>query len=246
MSFSRKDKKEEIAKIAPSYAKNLDNLKLLFSDPDIEKMIENAREMLKIPQNGFFAVENSADEMEHWWAEMYRRSNETKNSEPSVNYLTKMVATIVKDWSLPLNYADSIQTYIVSGEIIAPPFPFSFTSTPDAQPEEDPAKILSVNFYTDVTDEDLRSLKWIGNFFKRQLPPSPEPIKDIEAKLLIEKMRKDKKVYNTVDEVWAKRTVKDIADFVGEEFETRVTVNQVHDNPREMNRIRKRFKKSGM
>jgi hypothetical protein len=270
--------KNALDTFAPSHKKNLDNLKLLFSCSEIKEVIATAREYLAIPPNGFSGP-NQEKEMERWWGEMYRRSNELRESERlhnqvkkikkevqekltpesmakkqttllyqklPENYLTKTVADIIRYYDLPNNYEDSIRTYIISGIITAPPFPFSIVShSVEDEPLLNPAKSVSLDIYAELTEDDRKSLNRIIKIFREQLPQSPESITNLDQKLQIEKELASKETIDPVEYIKHKRTAKDIAEAVDAALEqdTHTTVSQVNEAPRELRRLRKRFTK---
>jgi len=88
----RKAKNKNSENFPPSYKKNLDNLKLLLSSPDIKEIVARARKFLELPPNGLADPENpkTEDEAQHWWGEMYRRSDEIRDSKQLRDQMKKI------------------------------------------------------------------------------------------------------------------------------------------------------------
>lgn len=69
--------KQDIGKGFPSYQRIRDNLRLLFSDPEFNKRVQEIREHLHMPQTGFSPdLENRDEKCHEWHEEWYRRSDE--------------------------------------------------------------------------------------------------------------------------------------------------------------------------
>ena len=162
------------------------------------------------------------------------------------NYLTARVVEIIKNCNLPINYEDSIRRYLVFGNIFAPAHPFNVVSYSE-DPKVRLRESVTVKFYSKLTDDDLKPLKkLVNNIFGEELPESPGPIKDIDKKIKIEEINRNREVFDVRDRVGYKLTAREIAEMVDDESEpyTATTINQVHDAPRELKKLRdKRFKK---
>ena len=163
----------------------------------------------------------SENKVQLWWSEFYKTSNELRESESfrnkikgikekkldkdmikkqidlfyeemPENYLTQKINNIIKSNNLPINYSDSIRRHILFGDITAPISSFNIISL-----AKDPTVRLResviVEFKAKLTDDDLKLVKALVNksFLGEELPESPEPIKDIDAKIKIEEKKKE-------------------------------------------------------
>ncbi|SRR6266481_4415141 len=264
---------KNVRSIPLSRRRHLDNMKLLLSHPDVERIVVDARKFLGLPREGFGQGEGSNEKIQAWYGEMYRRSNEMAETQAGVikdrlrkgeitdsmaqkrldllceqlpeNYLTKTGDRIVKEFKAPANYKNSVRAYIISGVVSAPVLSFSLASPYAEEFPASPPKPATPEFYTKPTNYDLKILKLLmSTSLGGQLPDNPKPIKDIDKKIAIEKMRRNKIV---VDEVTRKPhtlTAKDIAENVDDEFGKKTTVSQINEGSRELKDHRgKRFGK---
>jgi len=271
----RPTSKNNIDRIAPSYEKNLAQMKLLVSDPDFQRIVADVRKFFGLPLGGFDA-DKEQEKIQEWWGKIYERSNEMQNSQhfrdllgdireketsgkidvamaqkyrdllfdklPEIR-LTNVVRRIIAENKLPLNYEDAIRTYIISNDPIAPPFPFSITSSAPENPGFDPRKSVSFEAYAELTDDDFKSLRKQMNIWSAgRLPKSPQPLKDIDARLMAERLVRNRKRTASTGESYT-MTAQEIIETVENEFGVRLTTEQVNSVAREMENLRKkRFK----
>ena len=175
-----------------SYEKNLANFKLLVSDPDFAKTVVEIREFLKLPPNGYSDLGNQENELQEWWGQIYKQSNDIfysrqfndrirhiKENEPSpsmakknidlahkeipINYLTMMINDIIKEYNLPINYEKCIQRYIISGTVISVPAATFSVVSYDEDPKVRLFEKVTVEFYSKIKDDDLAQLKHVIN-----------------------------------------------------------------------------------
>jgi hypothetical protein len=113
-STSKKAEKKGLG--AMSHKRNLSNVKLLLSAPDIQKIVLQARKFLALPAEG---LPDSHEAILDW-------RNKTADQLSKIEtYLSDTAEKIVDQCGLPASYADSIKSYIIAGIIHAPPLSFS-------------------------------------------------------------------------------------------------------------------------
>ena len=276
-----KNKKKRMSRLAPSHQKNLDHIKLLFSDPDFEQTIAETRKFLELPKEGLnengLSDQNLSKKVQQWHSQMHKRSNELIKSERlrdqvkdiknkvnkkeiaqlmgrkqgdllynklPENYLTDIVNQLIKECHLPSNYAEYLRIYIISGIITAPALSFSVISQYPPNFNNDFPGSLMLQPHTKLTDDDLKSVKkWTNTFFPNRLPNSLKPIKNLDKKLLIEKISQNKQRSSDATQKSYKINAKEIYEQVKNELGGRVTLSQIYDARRELKNLRnKRFK----
>ncbi|GEM_PF-1870558 len=140
----------------PSYRRNLDNMKLLVSDPEFQEIIKETRKKLDVPRDSF-GVDASEETMKNWHELLDKKSSEAaallegqrikidekvKSGEIAprmaneqarllylklpCNYLAHVPRFIIEKFNLPLHYEYYINRYIIFGAIDAPRLNFEF------------------------------------------------------------------------------------------------------------------------
>lgn len=268
MHMKMKNKKKKTP--TTSQNRNLDNLKLLFSDIGVKQVINEARVFLKIPVGGFCG-EDQSQAIERWHIEAYKRSSQLLKSglvalqkklqggeidkfdfeeERDVllrnlpeNYLTNTANLIVEENNLPISYRDSIRAYIISGTISAPALPFFVVTRYDERNPSDSVRSVTVQFNSKITNADLKPLqKYVNILFARELPDAPKPIKNIDNKIKAEEMFSTP-VKDSVTMESDRRTAREIAEYLQEETNIPVKASEVHNAHRELEEHRKKRRK---
>lgn len=269
----RVKKKKKNKDTTTYHRRNLDNLMLFLSDPEVKKIISATRVYLKIPSNGF-CEEDQFRAIGLWYGERCKHSSKLLESglvalqkklqdgeinktdfekkrdslleSLPENYLTNTTNLIVEENNLPISYRDSIRAYIISGSISAPAFPFFVVTRHEDRHSSDSIRSVTVQFNSKITNADLKPLQeHVNVFFARELPNAPKPIKHIGKKIMMEEMNGNV----TTDNITHKEhrsSAKEIAQYIEEEFGVPTKPSQLYDVPRELERHRKkRFRKSG-
>lgn len=254
-----------------SHKKNLDNIKLLVSCEEFQKIVNGARGYLEISESGLLNDKVS----EKWHEEkLYKKSDIILSSKSiieqekmvrkklqsgeisrnmankqmnlilqkvPVNYLTNTARFIVDKFRLPLNYECYIRQYILFNTINAPYNNFV------VGPYHDVKKISGVRFvpitiYAKLTKEEIKYLKREIELIGKNLPKI-NPLKDIDKKLEIEEwLKKENRFRKTFDEEYY-LTAEEIAEKV---FNNCKKPKSIYEARRELNELRKkRFKQSG-
>jgi hypothetical protein len=252
--------------------KNLDNLKLFLSDPEIEAEIRRARESLHLPPDGL-----SENDIQGWNISMAARSDEMRKSpvfqrlrdqirknvaERKIdhamaqkqldmvyehlpeNRLASAVEYIIRLYNLPLNYADSLRTYIVANIISAPANVFSVGSQHDLLTG---ASRVVVDVYAKLTDADLKRVKFMVNEVVGKHLPEFWPIKDIDKKLEADAQWSGDR--DRASEAGSERypvSAMEVAEEIQQEFGSKTAPSYVYESKRELKELkRKRFPNLG-
>lgn len=178
-------------KIEPPYKfsahkKNIDNMRLLVSDPDFQKEIAEIRKNPILTSTGI-STTASYDEIQ-----------EFRNA----------VTKICKSFGVPKNYDRYIEEYIHEEEIHAPLNNFDVCPSPDAlDPRE--ARYITINVYAKLTNPELEDLKKEVELLGNKLI-SFQPIKDIGKKIRSEQVIATKNAHNATADKGDRLTVKEM------------------------------------
>lgn len=238
--------------------RNGDNIKLLISDPKFQKNIQEIRERLSIPLEGF----TTHQELEDWflWAteesdrllesqELIRkleaireslnkkvitRTEAEKQSYEAhlilpINYRTHVIDELINNFRLPKNYAFMLRGYLFNNSTTYLINNFSITPSKDRRSVE-------VTIYTKLTDDDLTQIKdHVNNYFGKGLPYI-QNLNDIDTKLLIEKTLERKIEFDPVTNTEYRLSHEDIAERI---FGDPSRKNEVYETKRGLARLRK-------
>lgn len=180
-----------------AHQKNIDNMRLLVSDPDFQKEIEEIRKNPILTSTGISA-DATYDEIREF------RDTVTK---------------ICRSFRVPKNYDRYIEEYIHEEEVRAPVNNFEVCPSPDAiDPKE--ARYITINVYAKLTHPELKDLKKEVELLGNHLL-SFQSIKDIGKKIRSEEVIATKDTHNakagkedrlTVKEMKNKKEAKRISE----------------------------------
>lgn len=234
-SVSRKAKKKSFS--AVSHKRNLDNLKLLLSDPAIGKIVQEARSSIGLPLNG---LPETSEAIVSWRNETSSRHMEVETC------LTETAEKIIDQCDLPANYADSIKSYIIANIVHAPPLVFSEGPYHAGNIEKGPRKSVTITFYSKLTDDDLKDLKRYVNNVAGTFLPETRAFDEVDKKLMIEKFLSNREREDSSTGEKYQMLTSEIAAFVEEELRVKTTHTDVYENKRSLKKLRsKRFKRLG-
>jgi len=189
--------------------KNVHVFKLLVSDTEFNKQVDEIRKKTGLDKFKGEDIWNWYEEIEKQSMEVYRDEDfkrrrkeifddktlippERKRlsyelfSEVPNNYLNRFCRKIIEQYNLPTHFFVAINHYVMSGRKnawgIAAPYQFVNDFGPDGQKIENE---LTVKIYQQLTDEDFKKLKYAIQKETKHLPVYKE-IKEIEKKLAIE------------------------------------------------------------
>jgi len=246
-----------------SYQKNLDNLKLFFSYPDFQKELPVIRKFLDIPPKGvpdkiekirewYDHMIKKSDEMmnselffkqeqqiqirqKEIGSVMARKQMDLLYHSVPINYIRETAEFLTDKFNLPVHYADSIKSYIVSNRIEAPANNFSIGySNPKSLKQ---MRHLEIKVCAELTDDDLKEIKqqikhWIGKPL-----PRFQALKNVDNNLEIEQWFENRIKQDLVSGESYTTHAKEIAEnLLGSEDKHR----QVYEIPRQMRSLRKR------
>ncbi|MFA6270217.1 MAG: hypothetical protein WC657_03355 [Candidatus Paceibacterota bacterium] len=159
-----------------------------------------------------------------------------------VNYFTRQIDFIIKDFNVPSSYHNPIYHYILYNEISNTPIiPFVEIRDENRRKGE---KSVTIKFYMKLTDADLKHLKYYINDLVGKDLPSFSPLKDIDTKIVIDRYHQNREVFNEGDQEYYKLSAKEIAENVKCDTGKRIRSDQVYEVPRELRELRqKRYKK---
>jgi len=239
-----KRKNNIIAKKTSANKKNYDNLKLLFTHADFNDRVKEIREKLNIPIGGFPRDLKDSDKLarEWFWNETVCKSDEMiKNNFPDdqlpVNYFSRQIKSLIKEFNVPVTFGDAIRNYIVRNEeglIILPTFSeltFNF---------ESPKKSVILEFNRKLTDSDLKEIKHYVNEVSGKDLPNFNPIKDIDLKLATEEGYKNRKWFDYADQKEYKSSAKEIVENIKENTGKKIKPKDVYEHKRELEELRKK------
>lgn len=220
-----------------SHRRNLSNIKLLLSAPEIQVLVRETRALLALPPEG---LPDSHEAILDW-------RNKTVAQLPEIETcLYDAAEKIINLCGLPASYAESIKSYVIAGIIHAPPLAFSEGPYLGKDIERGPRKSVTITFYSKLTDDDLAYLKKYVNEIAGTFLPEIRGISDIEQKLLIEEQLSDREREDPSTGEKYRIPTREIAKFVEEELGTETTTAHVHDNKRSLKKLRDgHFKKFG-
>ena len=220
-----------------SHRRNLSNVKLLLSAPEIQAIVQEARRSLALPPEG---LTDSHEAILDW-------RNKTAARLPEIETcLYDTAEKIISLCSLPASYADSIKSYVIAGIIHAPPLSFSEGPYLAEDIERGPRKSVTITFYSKLTDDDLEYLKKYVNEIAGAFLPEVRGISDIDQKLLIEEQLSSREREDPSTGEKYQIPTREIAEYVEEELGTKTTAAHVHDNKRSLKKLRDgHFKKFG-
>ncbi len=255
--------------LGPTPWKNSDNLKLFLSHPEAKAAIRRAREFLQLPPDGLpegkieaWYIEAAARSDEMRKSQKFQRLKEQIRQEIAEkkldhvmarkqldlvydelpeNKLTSAVEYIIRLYGLPLNYADSLRTYIVANIISAPAQSFSVGSEYDLR--NDTSRV-TVTVYAKLTDADLKGIKFMINDVVGKYLPEFGPIKEIDKRLRTEeKWSGDRsRIVESTGKIY-KVKAEEIAE---QELGSKIKRSGVYESTRELNDLRKkRFRNLG-
>ena len=234
-STSKKAEKKGFG--AMSHKRNLSNIKLLLSAPDIQKIVLGARNFLALPTEG---LPDSHEAILDW------RNRTADQLSKIETYLSDTAKKIIDQCGLPASYEESIKSYVIAGIIHAPPLGFSEGPYLADDIERGPRKSVTITFYSKLTDDDLTYLKRYVNDIAGTFLPEVRDIGKIDKQLLIEKLLTDREREDPSTGEKYQIPTNEIAAYVEEELNVKTTRTDVHGNKRSLKNLRKKhFKKFG-
>lgn len=250
-------------KLNVTHRRNLDNMKLLVSHEEFQKLVRDIRAYLDIPEKGL----NVGTEVSEWFAQHYQRTNEMladksflkeasgiKNKfqkslifeeaelklqkhydKVPINFFKNRLKLIIESFNLPDHYETYIRDYILTNKVNAPAQNFVTSAYIDpAQPGE---RYVNVKIYSKLTNDDLATLKiWVNEMFGTQLPEY-QKLKDIDTKLELEEWYKNRTKMDTVENQYYTMSAEEIAEeILGNKDQKR----QVYESVNELRKLRKK------
>lgn len=138
-----------------------------------------------------------------------KKANELLKKETDkfhINYLKKSINSLIEEFHLPLNYFDSLRSFIIYGEVISVPAKNFVTVYNDE--EELKKKKVTFSIYTRLTKEELADLVKEVKSETKHLPKYSE-IKKLRERIEIERntkrTTKDKKTFDEIKLLKQKR-----------------------------------------
>jgi hypothetical protein len=204
--------------------KNLDNMLLFVSDPEVEKDVKHIRKIFAIPPDGF----GSPAKYDQWMSGLaveYGKmiTHDERDLSAFIRFMRAM-STLGK--GLPENFARYLRDHVLYGETNAPLQNFAIVPTDGGL---EPGT-LNVKIYATLTDEEWAELKKMVTLMGAHLPKY-RPLKDVERKLAREKKVRDIQEYNKQEDREYRATY---GEAVGEGV-----AKQARENIRELTDLRK-------
>ena len=262
------DKKNK-QKTYSAHKKNLDNIKLLFSDDDFKKMLKEIRDRLEIYHGDF---KENPESFKDWYEKIIKESDKISSSkefrlkereiienlkskeinkkearkqthilyeEMPINYLYFRVDFIIKKFNLPENYGKHIRDYLLLGKIDAPFKNYSLGPFSKKIPLSQ-YNHVPVTVYAKLIDKDLKEMKKSVNSFGEKFLQNYEPLKDIDRNTKLEESYKTREYSDESDSY--KISLRELAE---EHLRSSKKEKDVYETVRKLRILRnKRFKKN--
>ena len=219
--------------------KEKDNLLLLFSMDEFIEKIENIRKSIGIPKEMHNEETDDIDKGIYSQLWMKETRDKLDKGEKPFNMLAGGIKEIINEFNLPEHYHSIIEHYIYFNEVKYPTLPFSFWLDRNK-------KSVNIKIHEKLTDKDLVKLKEITNDYFSDYLNEIRPLKNIEAKLVVEKYYKNRNVRDPESFSEYRLSAKEIAENVKADIGKKIKIKDIYDIPRKLESTRKtRFKKSG-
>lgn len=231
-------------------SKNVDTFKLLLSDPDFIKLIDDFREKEKISEYKEpvdWMVKNEEDFYD--WVKSDEYKNEIKkikddyenkkinilerkklfkelDKKSPLNKVNIFCTDIIERFNLPYNFSHHINSYLFTKNSNNPFLGAGVFFEEIHQNRDKKEKILSINIYQNPSEEDFEVLK---RFIKRRTKnfPKYKQIKDLENRLDLESAYDNKDAYRELE--GEESNNKLIAkDFMGDPNKNKKVVDDVN------------------
>jgi hypothetical protein len=250
----------------PSYKANLDLMKLLATDQNFKRIVEDVRLFLEIPKDGLKEEKN----IEEWNRQMDKRADDkilsnsfreqlknisaklksgeidlrTANRQSKLlhksitwNYLKENVDFIIRKFSLPVNFTYHIREYILFNEVSAPPINYDI----HMEITEDIKFVsnlpyMTVRIYQKLTDKELQLIKKETESNLGKNLKKYKEIKDIDQKIELDEWNRHKQKFDCVSAKSYKIDAKEIAQNVLHNPKKR---QRVYDSTRRLQKLRK-------
>lgn len=219
--------------------KEKDNLLLLFSMDEFMEKIENIRKSICIPKEMYDEETDDMDKDIYSQLWMKGIKDKLNKGEKPFNILSDGIKEIINEFNLPEHYYSIIEHYIYFNKIRYPILPFSFWLDKNK-------KSVNVKIHEKLTDKDLVKLKEITNDYFGNYLNEIRPLKNIEAKIVVEKYFKNRNVRDPESFKEYKLSAEEIAENVKADTRKKIKTKDIYDIPRKLESTRKnRFKKFG-
>jgi hypothetical protein len=219
--------------------KEKDNILLLFSMDEFIEKVENIRKSIGIPKE--MCGEETDDIDKEIYSQLWMKEirNKLDKGEKPFNILASGIKEIINEFNLPEHYYSTIEHFIYFNEVNYPILPFSFWLDKNK-------KSVNIKIHEKLTDKDLVKLKEITNDYFDEYLNEIRPLKNIEAKLVVDKYYKNRNVRDPESFKEYKLSAKEIAENVKADTGKKIKTKDIYDIPRKLESTRKtRFKKSG-
>jgi len=160
-----------------------------------------------------------------------------------INYLSRQIKLLVNDFNLPINCENSIWGYIVQNDFWM--IPVTIFGNRPGTPENLKARAVTLSIYAKLTEKDLRYIKHYVNDILGNRLPNINPLKDIDARIVLEKTYNNRNYFDEVEYTKGKISREEIIEFVQEETGKKFKTGEIDEILRSLKKLRqKRFKKN--
>jgi hypothetical protein len=263
----KKFSKKRTSLVFPSHKANLDLMKLLATDLNFQKIVEDTRLFLEIPKGGLKGEKN----IEEWDYQMAKRADDkissnsfcdqvknirtklrnreidlrTANRQSKLihknitwNYLKETVDFIVRKFSLPVNFTYHIREYILFNEISAPSINYDIhMEITEEIKSVSNLPYMTVRIYQKLTDKELQLIKKETESHLGKNLKKYKEIKDIDQKIELDEWNRHKQRFDCASYKSYKTDAKEIARNVLHNPKKR---QKVYDSTRRLQKLRKK------
>lgn len=200
-----------------THKKNLDLMKLLISYDKFQDDVKEIRDYMCITDGG---ISTEAESIKKWNKTIAKKDEEIRKSsihekeskEPNrkipTNYITLMIDSLIEKYNLPKNFRYGLRKYIMFGEVSAPSNNFALVGRTDISEEWHEG----IEIYAELSNDEVKFLKrYLDSFLGTKVPSVPT-LKNINRDLEVERLAKDRKRFDPIEQKTYRMKDSEIAE----------------------------------